>query len=214
MHGYFIHSIVYTFQVTVTVLDVNDNAPVFIQDPLVIEVYSSRSQWVVATMKAEDKDFGANGSVFYRFATPVKGFSINSLTGEIRATEPLQDLTQAQRTLIVEAMDQGSPAQSAQGVVVIYVKEVEYNGIRFSRNARDVSIQENAAKGLTLLSSSFLISCVISVISLLYFKRAGTAVAQAQAQHPDGTQKGISYSLFSGNRKKAFIINSSTGKML
>lgn len=137
------------FQVTVNVLDVNDNAPVFIQDPLVIEVSSRRSQRVLATMKAEDKDFGANGSVFYRFATPVKGFSINSLTGEIQATEPLQGLTQAQRTLIVEAMDQGSPAQSAQGVVVIYVKEVQYNGIRFSKNARDVSIQENAAKGLT-----------------------------------------------------------------
>uniref|UniRef100_A0A4W6FUB5 Protocadherin-16 n=1 Tax=Lates calcarifer TaxID=8187 RepID=A0A4W6FUB5_LATCA len=175
-------------QVTVTILDVNDNTPFFIQDPLVIEVSSRRSQRVLATMKAEDKDFGANGSVFYRFAMPVRGFSINSLTGEIQATEPLGDLTQAQRTLIVEAMDQGSPAQSAQGVVVIYVKEVEYSGIRFSRNARDVSIQENAAKG--------------------------TAVAQAQAQHPDGTRKGISYSLFSGNRKQAFSISSSTGEIL
>ncbi|XP_069002409.1 protocadherin-16 [Embiotoca jacksoni] len=175
-------------QVTVTILDVNDNTPFFIQDPLVIEVSSRRSQRVLAAMKAEDKDFGANGSVFYRFATPVKGFSINSLTGEIQATEPLGDLTQAQRTLIVEAMDQGSPAQSAQGVVVIYVKEVEYSGIRFSRNARDVSIQENASKG--------------------------TAVAQAQAQHPDGTRKGISYSLFSGNRKQAFSISSLSGEIL
>nr|XP_015817127.2 protocadherin-16 [Nothobranchius furzeri] len=174
-------------QVKVTVLDINDNAPLFIQDPLIIEVSSKRSPQVLATMKAEDKDFGANGSVFYRFATPVKGFSINSLTGEIQATEPLRDLTQAQRTLIVEAMDQGSPAQSAQGVVVIYVKEVEYYGIRFSRNAIDVSIQENAAKG--------------------------TAVAQAQAQLPDGTGKGISYSLFSGNRKHAFSISSATGEI-
>lgn len=144
---------------SVTVLDVNDNAPFFIQDPLIIEVSSKRSQRVLATMKAEDKDFGANGSVFYRFAMPVKGFSINSLTGEIQATEPVGDLTQAQRTLIVEAMDQGSPAHSAQGVVVIYVKEQEYNGIRFSRNARDVSIQENAAKGSTLT----LIGIIISV---------------------------------------------------
>ncbi|KAL7390426.1 hypothetical protein ABVT39_020943 [Epinephelus coioides] len=175
-------------QVTVTILDVNDNTPFFIQDPLVIEVSSRRSQRVLATMKAEDKDFGANGSVFYRFAMPVKGFSINSLTGEIQATEPLGSLTQAQRTLIVEAMDQGSPAQSAQGVVVIYVKEVEYSGIRFSRNARDVSLQENAVKG--------------------------TAVAQAQAQHPDGTRRGISYSLFSGNRKQAFSISSSTGEIM
>ncbi|XP_053297977.1 protocadherin-16 [Pleuronectes platessa] len=174
-------------QVTVTVLDVNDNTPFFIQDPLVIEVSSRNSQRVLATMKAEDKDFGANGSVFYRFAMPVKGFSINSLTGEIQATQPLGDLTQAQRTLIVEAMDQGTPAQSAQGVVVIYVKEVQYSGIRFSRNARDVSIQENTANG--------------------------TTVAQAQAQHPDGTRKGISYSLFSGNKMHAFSISSSSGEI-
>uniref|UniRef100_A0A665V6F0 Protocadherin-16 n=1 Tax=Echeneis naucrates TaxID=173247 RepID=A0A665V6F0_ECHNA len=172
-------------QVTVTVLDVNDNTPFFIQDPLVIEVSSRRSQRVLATMKAEDKDFGANGSVFYRFAMPVKGFSINSLTGEIQATEPLEDLTQAQRTLIVEAMDQGSPAQSAQGVVVIYVKEVDYKGIRFARNE----------------------------YFFLLFPNSGTAVAQAQAQHPDGTRNGINYSLFSGNRKQAFIISSSTGEI-
>ncbi|XP_072302038.1 protocadherin-16 [Eucyclogobius newberryi] len=172
-------------QVIVAITDVNDNAPFFLQDPLIIEASSKRSQRVLATMKAEDKDFGANGSVFYRFATPVKGFSINSLTGEIQATEPLTALTQAQRTLIVEAMDQGSPAQSAQGVVVIFVKEVQYSGIRFSRNARDVNIQENAARG--------------------------TAVFQAVAQHPDGTNRDISYSLFSGNRKQSFIISSSSG---
>lgn len=158
LHVYRTAHMFHTLQVTVAVLDVNDNAPVFTQDPLVIEVSSRHSQRVLATMKAEDKDFGANGSVFYRFATAVKGFSINSLTGEIQATEPLQELTQAQRTLIVEAMDQGSPAQSAQGVVVIYVKEVEYNGIRFSRNARDVSIQENAAKGLSSKNNTSLTS--------------------------------------------------------
>uniref|UniRef100_A0A4W4G0C1 Protocadherin-16 n=1 Tax=Electrophorus electricus TaxID=8005 RepID=A0A4W4G0C1_ELEEL len=178
-----------TAQVTVTILDVNDNAPFFIQDPLIINM-SSRSvstNQVVATMKAEDKDFGANGSVFYRFAMPVRGFSINSLTGEIQTTEALNSLTQTQRTLIVEAMDQGSPAQSSLGVVVIYVKEQDYKGIRFSRTTRDVSIQENAPQG--------------------------TAVAQTQAQYPDGTRRGITYSIFSGNRQQSFSISSSTGEI-
>lgn len=208
---------------TVNILDVNDNTPFFIQDPLVIEVSSRRSQRVLATMKAEDKDFGANGSVFYRFAAPVKGFSINSLTGEIQATEPLGGLTQAQRTLIVEAMDQGSPAQSAQGVVVIFVKELEYDGIRFSRNARDVSLQENAAKGLTFMGTRNVTALFLHTLCGLFlsesmmfspfrFLNSGTAVAQAQAQHPDGTRRGISYSLFSGNRKQAFSISSSTGE--
>ncbi|XP_076130098.1 protocadherin-16 [Alosa pseudoharengus] len=178
-----------TTQVTVTVLDVNDNAPFFIQDPLVLNV-SSRTvavHQVVATMRAEDKDFGANGSVFYRFASPVRGFTINSLTGEIRTTEALSGLTQAHRTLIVEAMDQGSPSQSSLGVVIIYVKEQDYSGVRFSRTARDVSLLENAAKG--------------------------TQVAQAQAQFPDGSRKGISYSIFSGNRLQSFSISANTGEI-
>ncbi|KAG7471220.1 hypothetical protein MATL_G00122070 [Megalops atlanticus] len=178
-----------TAQVTVHVLDVNDNAPFFVQDPLSINVSSGSlsSHQVVATMRAEDKDFGANGSVFYRFATPVRGFTINSLTGDIQVTERLQSLTQSQRTLIVEAMDQGTPAQSSLGVVVIYIKEQEYRGIRFSRNTRDVSIQENSAKG--------------------------TAVVQIQAQYPDGSRSGISYSIFSGNRLQSFSISTTTGEI-
>uniref|UniRef100_A0AAY4EM86 Protocadherin-16 n=1 Tax=Denticeps clupeoides TaxID=299321 RepID=A0AAY4EM86_9TELE len=179
-----------TAQVTITILDVNDNAPFFIQDPLIINT-SSRSvsaHQVIATMRAEDKDFGANGSVFYRFASPVAGFAINSLTGAIQASVALHTLTQAQRTLIVEAMDQGSPAQSSLGVVIIYVKEQEYQGIRFSRTARDVSIPENAVKG--------------------------TAVAQAQAQFPDGSRRGISYTIFSGNAQEAFTIGANTGGIL
>lgn len=136
-------------EVTVQVLDVNDNAPFFITDPLIINVSSSSlsNRKVLATMRAEDKDFGANGSVFYRFANPVKGFTINSLTGDIQATEKLNALTQSQRNLIVEAMDQGNPSQSSLGVVVVYIREQSYQGIRFSRNTRDVSLQENAAKG-------------------------------------------------------------------
>ncbi|KAJ8368542.1 hypothetical protein SKAU_G00085700, partial [Synaphobranchus kaupii] len=178
-----------TAQVTVHVLDVNDNAPFFVQDPLVINVSSGSvtGRQVVATMRAEDKDFGANGSVFYRFAGPARGFAINSLTGDIQVSERLQALGQSQRTLIVEAMDQGSPAQSSLGVVVVYVREQEYRGIRFSRNARDVSLQENAAKG--------------------------TAVVQTQAQFPDGTRRGISYSIFSGNRLQSFRISTNTGEI-
>ncbi|KAM6931595.1 protocadherin-16-like [Lycodopsis pacificus] len=178
-----------TVQVTVYIQDVNDNAPFFIQDPLIvnISVSSVSSRRVLATMRAEDKDFGANGSVFYRFANPVRGFTINSLTGDIQATEKLQTLTQSQRTLIVQAMDQGNPAQSSLGVVIVYIREQSYRGIRFSRKARDISLQENAAKG--------------------------TVVTQTEAQYPEGSRTGISYSIFSGNRMQSFGINSITGEI-
>ncbi|MBN3320699.1 PCD16 protein, partial [Atractosteus spatula] len=178
-----------TAEVTVTIQDVNDNAPFFIQDPLIINISSNSvsNHQVVATMRAEDKDFGANGSIFYRFATPARGFTINSLTGDIQVTEKLLTLSQKQRTLLIEAMDQGTPARSSIGVVVIYIKEEDYKGIRFSRNTRDVSLPENAA--------------------------LGTAVVQIQAQHPDGSNRGITYSIFSGNRLESFRISASTGEI-
>ncbi|KAJ0022336.1 hypothetical protein NQD34_009826 [Periophthalmus magnuspinnatus] len=84
-------------------------------------------------------------------------------------------------------MDQGNPAQSSLGVVVVYFREQEYTGIKFSRSARDVSLQENAAQG--------------------------TVVTQTQAQYPDGSQTGISYSLFSGNQMSSFGINPITGEI-
>ncbi|XP_053728138.1 protocadherin-16-like [Synchiropus splendidus] len=178
-----------TVQVTVYIQDVNDNPPFFVHDPLIVNISAGgvSSRRVLATMRAEDKDFGANGSVFYRFANPVKGFAINSLTGDIQATEKLQSLTQSQRTLIVQAMDQGNPAQSSLGVVIIYIREQSYRGIRFSRAARDVSLQENAA--------------------------TGTVVTQTQAQYPDGSRHGISYSIFSGNWMQSFGINTITGEI-
>lgn len=143
-----------TTEVTISVQDVNDNAPFFIQDPLIVNVSVSSvsSRRVLATMRAEDKDFGANGSVFYRFANPVRGFTINSLTGDIQVTEKLQTLSQTQRTLIVQAMDQGNPAQSSLGVVIIYLREQVYRGIRFSRTTRDVTLQENASTGLMIVN--------------------------------------------------------------
>ncbi|KAA0702516.1 Protocadherin-16 Protein dachsous -like protein 1 [Triplophysa tibetana] len=174
-------------QLTVNVLDVNDNAPFFKTDPLTIYVFSSAvsNHVVLCSMRAEDKDFGANGSVIYRFANPVKGFTINSLTGDIQATEKLHVLTQSQRTLIVEAMDHGSPSQSSLGVVVVYIREQIYQGIRFYHNTRDVSLPENAAKG--------------------------TAVIQIHAQYPDGSSSGIKYSIFSGNKQHSFRISPYTG---
>lgn len=48
---------------------------------------------------------------------------------------------------------------------------------------------------------------------LCEFFPTGTAVAQAQAQHPDGTRDGITYTIFSGNKYRSFSISSSTGQI-
>ncbi|XP_032878094.1 protocadherin-16 [Amblyraja radiata] len=175
-----------TTRLEVIVKDVNDNSPHFLVDPLVVNISKHTPvHQVVATMKAEDKDFGANASIFYRFAMVVAGFSINSFTGEIRLLSALGPMTQRERTLLVVATDQGTPARSTTGVVNVHLREQLDLGIRFRRSLTDVAVAENTAPG--------------------------TSVVRVQAQHQNGSNKGIFYSIFSGNERGTFTIRSHTG---
>uniref|UniRef100_A0A8C3S749 Cadherin domain-containing protein n=1 Tax=Chelydra serpentina TaxID=8475 RepID=A0A8C3S749_CHESE len=135
-------------RVTITVRDINDHAPAFLHSPLSVNLSRhTPPKQVVATMRAEDKDAGANASILYRFATPNPSFAINSYTGAIQLLQPLGSLSQRQRTLFILATDLGQPALSSTGVVVIYLQEESYQGVRFPRSTRDVAIPENAATG-------------------------------------------------------------------
>lgn len=43
---------------------------------------------------------------------------------------------------------------------------------------------------------------------------SGTVVVQTQAQYPDGSRNGISYSIFSGNKLQSFGISATTGEFV
>uniref|UniRef100_A0A669QF51 Protocadherin-16 n=1 Tax=Phasianus colchicus TaxID=9054 RepID=A0A669QF51_PHACC len=173
-------------RVTVTVRDVNDHAPAFLHSPLTVSLSRHTPlKQVVATMRAEDRDAGANASILYRLATPNSAFSVNSYTGDIQLLQPLSSLSQRQRTLFILATDLGQPALSSTGVVVIHLQEEPYRGLRFPRSTNEVVLPENAAPG--------------------------TAVANIQAVHMGGSSGRITYSIISGNEKNAFLIQPSSG---
>ncbi|XP_026697084.1 protocadherin-16 [Athene cunicularia] len=173
-------------RVTVTVRDVNDHAPAFLHSPLTVALpRHTPLKQVVATMRAEDRDAGANASILYRLATPNPAFAINSYTGDIQLLQPLGSLSQRQRTLFILATDLGQPALSSTGVVVIHVQEEPYRGLRFPRSTSDVALPENAAPG--------------------------TAVTSIQATHTGGSSGRITYSIVSGNEKNAFLIQPGSG---
>ncbi|XP_065601880.1 protocadherin-16 [Cyrtonyx montezumae] len=173
-------------RVTVTVRDVNDHAPAFLHSPLTVNLSRHTPlKQVVATMRAEDRDAGANASILYRLATPSSAFSINSYTGDIQLLQPLSSLSQRQRTLFILATDLGQPALSSTGVVVIHLQEEPYRGLRFPRSTNEVILPENAPPG--------------------------TAVASIQAMHTGGSSGRITYSIISGNEKNAFLIQPSSG---
>ncbi len=78
-----------TVKIHVTVLDVNDNAPVCKQSVFKTEVSENSSAGtIIGTISAADADEGVNGHVSYSFAVASKEarelFGINTDTGEIR----------------------------------------------------------------------------------------------------------------------------------
>ncbi|XP_060119777.1 protocadherin-16 [Heteronotia binoei] len=172
--------------ITVTVQDVNDHFPTFPLSPLVVTLpRNTPGKRVVATLRAEDHDAGANASILYRLASPTPAFAINTYTGVIQLLQPLSALAQRQRTLFIIASDLGQPALSSTGVVVIRLQDEGYRGVRFPRSSSDVALPENAAPG--------------------------TPVVSIPATHTTGSSGRITYSILSGNERPAFRIQPSTG---
>lgn len=147
--------------VTVTVQDVNDHFPTFSLSPLAVTLpRNTPSKRVVATLRAEDHDAGANASILYRLAAPSPAFAINTYTGAIQLQQPLSVLGPRQRTLFIVASDLGRPSLSSTGVVVVRLQDESPRGPRFPRSSSDVALPEDAAPGTCWQSSSKLWSPV------------------------------------------------------
>ncbi|ELR48045.1 Protocadherin-16 [Bos mutus] len=180
-----------TVPVTITVRDVNDHAPTFPTSPLRLRLprpgpVFSTPILPLATLRAEDRDAGANASILYRLAgTPPPGTTVDSYTGEIRVSRSPVSLSPRDRVLFIVATDLGRPARSATGVVIIGLQGESEHGPRFSRASSEAMLRENAPPG--------------------------TPVVSPKAIHAGGSSGPITYSILSGNEKGTFSIQPSTG---
>lgn len=116
---------------TIDVLDVNDNPPVFTS-----RVYARTMSegvavgTIVITVQANDADIGLSGQVRYQILHGNAGglFEIDDVTGAIRLAKPLNRETNAAIKLTVIAKDQGKDKQlSDQAEVEIVVTDVNDN---------------------------------------------------------------------------------------
>lgn len=142
-----------TVPVTVTVRDVNDHAPTFPTSPLRLRLPRpgpslSTPTLPLATLRAEDRDAGANASILYRLAgTPPPGTTVDSYTGEIRVARSPVTLGPRDRVLFIVATDLGRPARSATGVVIVGLQGEPERGPRFPRASSEAVLRENAPPG-------------------------------------------------------------------
>ncbi|XP_029297315.1 LOW QUALITY PROTEIN: protocadherin Fat 4 [Cottoperca gobio] len=138
-------------KVEITVLDVNDNHPVFDKDPFHAEILENLSPQRVLIVSAIDLDSGPNGQLEYAIIDGNKenSFSINRATGEIRTTRPLDREKVAQYALKVKATDRGLPPKNTAVKVLINVLDVNDNAPRFSK-IFSATVAENAPVGYTV----------------------------------------------------------------
>ncbi|XP_072481071.1 protocadherin Fat 4 isoform X1 [Notamacropus eugenii] len=138
-------------KLAIAVLDVNDNSPVFKDDPFVAEILENLSPRTILTVSAIDKDSGPNGQLQYSIVNgnTENSFSIHHSTGEIRSIRSLDREKVPQYVLTVRCSDKGTPSQSTTVTVIINVLDENDNAPRFSQ-IFTAPVPENAPLGYTV----------------------------------------------------------------
>uniref|UniRef100_A0A669EN99 Cadherin domain-containing protein n=1 Tax=Oreochromis niloticus TaxID=8128 RepID=A0A669EN99_ORENI len=142
-----------TVNIDITVLDVNDNAPVFNQSVYKATVMenSPRDTYVI-TVNASDADFGSNAIASYIFSDLNSGlndvFIINEKTGVISITGSTDYEKNKKYELRIEAKDQGGLTDSSK--VIIEVTDVNDNVPIISVMSFTSPVSEDSPPGTTI----------------------------------------------------------------
>eukprot|EP00057_Strongylocentrotus_purpuratus_P018908 XP_011673382.1 PREDICTED: protocadherin Fat 4 [Strongylocentrotus purpuratus] len=130
--------------VTVTITDVNDNAPVFISFCLNIEVLEDVGvDDVICTVGAVDDDGDGEDTVLYSL-DPSSGdvpFNVNQLTGEIKTDGTLDRETEDIYIITIIAEDSGEPPLSSNTTITVIVLDVNDNIPMFAKTSITVRLQ-------------------------------------------------------------------------
>uniref|UniRef100_A0A670J3V0 Cadherin domain-containing protein n=1 Tax=Podarcis muralis TaxID=64176 RepID=A0A670J3V0_PODMU len=137
--------------VIVHIEDLNDNSPLFLQNPVIVHVSSHTPiNQTLATVRASDVDLGLNGVVNFRFLKPQTMFQMGPSTGEIFLREPVPHEGLVSHLLIV-ASDQGVPARTATALLAVY-SEAQAEIISFSRTEYEAAVPENSEIGTSVFT--------------------------------------------------------------
>ena len=104
---------------------------------------------------AIDKDSSSNGAVSYAIVDGIgkDRFVINSTTGDVATTTPLDRENQTSYRLTLQARDSGSPCRVANATLTVIVQDVNDNAPYFDPSSyATVSLSEDTAIGTTILT--------------------------------------------------------------
>ncbi|XP_056373078.1 protocadherin gamma-C5-like isoform X15 [Hyla sarda] len=140
-------------QITVMVLDINDNAPVFDQSSYKVSVLENIPlNTVIIRLNATDLDDSANGEISYSFDhhtldSAKRIFKIDSKANEIVTIDTLDFEDSVLYELYIKATDKGSPTLEGHCVIQVEVKDVNDNTPEIIFTSKTNEVPENAPIG-------------------------------------------------------------------
>ncbi|CAG4938447.1 unnamed protein product [Parnassius apollo] len=140
--------------INITVLDGNDNAPVFSQTSYGARVREDAAVGTrVLQVIADDADAGANGRVTYVIARGDRDgrFAVDADTGYVSVAAPLDREATPAYVLELRARDRGLPALEASAFLNIEVLDCNDNPPLFAQTNYTAIIQEDKPLGHTIL---------------------------------------------------------------
>ncbi|XP_075066053.1 protocadherin gamma-C5-like isoform X3 [Mixophyes fleayi] len=140
-------------QITIAVLDINDNAPVFDQSVYKISILENLPlKTVIITLNATDPDEGVNGEIEYAFDhhTSELGkeiFDLHPYTGAISVRRTV-DFEEANiYELSIRAVDKGIPELEGYCLIQIHVQDINDNAPEIYFSSMMNEVPENSPPG-------------------------------------------------------------------
>ncbi|XP_071987316.1 cadherin-23 isoform X2 [Engystomops pustulosus] len=121
--------------VNITLLDINDNAPQWKDEPYLINlVEMTPPDSDVTTVVAIDPDLAENGTLVYSINPANKFYTLNSTTGKIRTTGVVLDRenpnpqdAEMMRRIVISVTDRGRPPLRATSSATVFVNLLDLN---------------------------------------------------------------------------------------
>ncbi|XP_048580321.1 uncharacterized protein LOC116612238 isoform X2 [Nematostella vectensis] len=142
--------------IDISILDINDNRPKFLQSYNKIEITEgTRESTTILTLQANDADSGVNAKLVYSILNTTSNgtFTVDPHTGVLRTSQRLDRETVTEYTLTITVHDSGDPMLNAAqtATVSITVLDENDNVPVFDQEVYSVSIPENITVGAHIL---------------------------------------------------------------
>uniref|UniRef100_A0A4W6F173 FAT atypical cadherin 1a n=1 Tax=Lates calcarifer TaxID=8187 RepID=A0A4W6F173_LATCA len=142
-------------QVVISVLDINDNPPVFEHREYTATVSEDIAVGMqVLRVQAASRDTEANGEISYSIISGNEHgmFRVDPQTGDIFVIEPLDYEVSHEYYITIEATDGGSPPLSDMATVNINLTDVNDNRPVFSQDVYTAVVSEDTELGKTVMT--------------------------------------------------------------